>query len=321
MNLHKDHKSFANAIQAASEYLNINPVFVEKDYWITLALERLAESRYRDTVVFKGGTSLSKGYKLINRFSEDIDVAVIEATKYPGNRLKNLIRAVEKTISVDLTEVITPGLSSKGSRYRKTVFEYPIMGDPRLYRQVSQRFTIEINSFANPFPFELRTISSFITEFLLGTENQEAIDNYGMSPFSLNILDKRRTMIEKIVSLIRSSFSENPVESLTEKIRHFYDLYYLFNDLECQAYLETPSFGLEFNGLITHDKETFDEPVGWREKAIQDSPILTDFNLIWNQLSSQYKTELSALAYSEIPGAKEIKKTVGKILTKVSTLQ
>jgi len=321
MNLHKDHKSFANAIQAASEYLNINPVFVEKDYWITLALERLAESRYRDTVVFKGGTSLSKGYKLINRFSEDIDVAVIEATKYPGNRLKNLIRAVEKTISVDLTEVITPGLSSKGSRYRKTVFEYPIMGDPRLYRQVSQRFTIEINSFANPFPFELRTISSFITEFLLGTENQRAIDHYRMSPFSLNILDKRRTMIEKIVSLIRFSFNENPIESLAEKIRHFYDLYYLYKDPECQPYLETPSCGLELNGLIIHDKDTFNEPVGWREKAILDSPILTDFSSIWKQLSGQYRTELSALAYSEIPGAQEIENTVGKILTKVSTLQ
>ncbi len=321
MNLHKDQKSFANAIQAASEYLNIIPVFVEKDYWITLALKRLAESMYRDTVVFKGGTSLSKGYKLINRFSEDIDIAIIEATEYSGNRLKGLIRDLEKTISVDLTEEFVPGLSSKGSRFRKTVFEYPTSGDTRLYRQISQRFTIEINSFANPFPFKLRTIRSFITEFLLDTENQAAVDNYGMSPFSLNILDKRRTMIEKIVSLIRFSFSENPIESLAGKIRHFYDLYYLYHDPECKAYLGAPSFGFDLNELIEHDKDTFEEPLGWREKEIQDSPILTDFSPIWKRLSNQYREELSVLAYSEIPGEHEIEKTFINILSKVSNLQ
>jgi|GEM_PF-1857965 len=50
MNLHKDQKSFANAIQAASEYLNIITVFIEKDYWITLALKRLTESTYKPLV-------------------------------------------------------------------------------------------------------------------------------------------------------------------------------------------------------------------------------------------------------------------------------
>jgi len=69
MNLHQDKNSFAAAIQTTSDKLNILPVFVEKDYWITLVLKRLAESKYNESVVFKGGTSLSKGFKLIDRFS------------------------------------------------------------------------------------------------------------------------------------------------------------------------------------------------------------------------------------------------------------
>lgn len=44
MNLHKDNQAFTNAIQAASDSLNILPAFIEKDYWITLALKRLSES-------------------------------------------------------------------------------------------------------------------------------------------------------------------------------------------------------------------------------------------------------------------------------------
>ena len=95
MILHKDTLAFTNAIQATSGYLNILPAFIEKDYWITFVLQRLNESPFRDIVVFKGGTSLSKGFKIISRFSEDIDIAIIDADKYPGNKLKGLIRVVE----------------------------------------------------------------------------------------------------------------------------------------------------------------------------------------------------------------------------------
>lgn len=80
MNLHNDRNSFSAAIQAASDKLEILPVFIEKDYWITIVLKRLSESKFSDRVVFKGGTSLSKGYKLIDRFSEDIDIAVLNVS-------------------------------------------------------------------------------------------------------------------------------------------------------------------------------------------------------------------------------------------------
>ncbi len=79
MILHKDITAFKAAISTASENLKILPVFIEKDFWITLVLKRLADSKYKDKVVFKGGgTSLSKGYKLIQRFSDDVDIASLK---------------------------------------------------------------------------------------------------------------------------------------------------------------------------------------------------------------------------------------------------
>jgi len=66
--LHSDIKTFSDAIQASSDRLKIPPVFIEKDYWITLVLRRLSENDYMESAVFKGGTSLLKGYKLIERF-------------------------------------------------------------------------------------------------------------------------------------------------------------------------------------------------------------------------------------------------------------
>lgn len=96
MILHLNKKAFTAAIQAASNNLNISPVFIEKDYWITMVLKQLSESKHADKVVFKGGTSLTKAHKLIQRFSEDVDIAVSGVSELSGNQIKTLIRNLER---------------------------------------------------------------------------------------------------------------------------------------------------------------------------------------------------------------------------------
>jgi predicted nucleotidyltransferase component of viral defense system len=120
MNLHKaETKFFSDLIRATSQFLNINEIFIEKDYWITLVLNRLSKTNYADETVFKGGTSLSKGFGLINRFSEDVDIAISNAKQKSGNGVKNIIRNVEKEITKEPSEVNIRGVTSKGSKYRK----------------------------------------------------------------------------------------------------------------------------------------------------------------------------------------------------------
>lgn len=68
MRLHENPDDFKNLIRAASQNLKIREVYVEKDYWLTFLLYRLTQLVPQRDVVFKGGTSLSKGYKLIRRF-------------------------------------------------------------------------------------------------------------------------------------------------------------------------------------------------------------------------------------------------------------
>lgn len=88
MNIHIEKEIFALAIKETADSIDIMDYFIEKDYWISLVLKRLSESKYVDSVVFKGGTSLSKGHKLINRFSEDVDVAVIISPEMTDNKIK-----------------------------------------------------------------------------------------------------------------------------------------------------------------------------------------------------------------------------------------
>ena len=308
MKLHTNTQDFNELIRLTAAHFSILPEFIEKDYWITLILNNLAHSLHSNSVVFKGGTSLTKGYRIIDRFSEDIDIALLDE-KLTGNALKTKIRKIEKAITADLTEVEEPGATRKGSIYRKSLFQYPSIINSHLVNNVQRRIIVEINSFTNPYPFVQQEIASFITGFLIATNQKKVVKEYGLQQFSLNILDKRHTMLEKLVSLIRFSLSENPSRELAKKIRHFYDLYYLARDEECTKYLQSPEFQKDLSELLAHDHEEFDEPTGWRDKTIGDSPLLNDFSTLWDELKVTYQTELTPLAFSKIPNEKLIEES------------
>ncbi len=310
MNLHNDKKLFSDTIRAAAQHLKINEVFVEKDYWITLVLNRLAKSQYAKEAVFKGGTSLLKGFGLINRFSEDVDIAIIHENNKSGNEIKNIIRTIEKEMTSELNEIQMEGVTSKGSRFRKSVHEYESIDA----KNKNNKLIVEINSFANSVPYQPLTVKSLINDFLTQTGNEKIIEQYSLQPFQINMLHKEQTLLEKLVSLIRFSFDKNPVENLSKKIRHFYDLHYLMNDADCAAFVKSDDFKKKFNELLAHDRELFDEPEGWCEKSIAGSILITDFNNIWKQLKAIYKTELSALAYAAIPNEEDIAKSFNELI-------
>jgi predicted nucleotidyltransferase component of viral defense system len=316
MNLHKHSQDFIELVKLTANHFNIATGFIEKDYWITLILCRLSQSSNRENAVFKGGTSLTKGYRLINRFSEDIDLAMINEN-LSGNALKTKIRAIEKEITADLTEIVEPHITSKGSMYRKSLFSYPTLITG--IANTPKRIIVEINAFANPYPYVTTEITSLITDYLTATNQKDVVEQYNLQAFSLNVLDKRQTMVEKLVSLIRFSFSENATKAIASKIRHFYDLYYLTNDVECAKYIQSPDFHNNLFELLVHDQKAFDEPAGWQTKNIADSPLVVNFPVLWENIRFVYQTELAQLSYGAIPDDRLIEgsfmKTAG-ILTK-----
>lgn len=307
MKLHEDKKLFIDTLRAAAEHLNIKLEFVEKDYWITLVLSRLAKSKYVAASVFKGGTSLSKGYNLIERFSTDVDIAIINNMGKTGNQVRTIIRNIEKEITVDLRELKMDGVTSKGSMFRKSVFEYASTDKDNM-------LIVEVNSFANPFPYKMLSIQSFVFYFLMQTGNEAYIEEYNLEPFEVNVLSKEQTLMEKMVSLIRCSYEENTVTGLQGKIRHFYDLYFLMKDEECAAIIRSEGFKQQFDVILQHDREMFEEPKGWQKKLLSESPLVNDFDNIWKQLKDKYQTELSALAYRPIPSEAVIAKHFSELI-------
>lgn len=319
MNLHNNPQLYADIIDAASRPkeqggLGILAPFIEKDYWITRALKLMSDTDVSDKATFKGGTSLTKCYSIGNRFSEDVDVAISEAWTLSGNQLKNLIKKLSKAMSDGLREIPKP-TTSKGSHYHKAYYSYSgIVNDNPLVSINSGELLIEINSFANPYPRERRCVSSFIYDFLSENRATDIIEDYDLEPFEVFVLDKRRTFTEKIVSLFRASLADTPLSEIRAKIRHFYDLHHLWHDEECRGYVQSKRFKKEFEGLIEHDRLQFKEPTGWQNRPLSASPLITDFETLWEVLYPIYNGELTGLAYASIPHPHEISQSLKEIL-------
>lgn len=320
MKLHEDKALFAEVILRASQPeenggIGVNAGFIEKDYWISRALQQLSRSVAKDVAVFKGGTSLSKVYGIGARFSEDVDVAIVRDQSMTDSRLKSIIRSTEKAMSDGLKPVERIGLTSKGSRYRKSYFLYPqVEGIAPIGSMIPGQLLIEINSFANPYPFGRYAVGSFILSYLQQNGLYDVISEFDLNEFTINVLDKRTTMTEKLVSLLRFSLSDNPITDLTAKIRHFYDIHYLVNDNDCRIYLDSREFIDNFTSLIGHDRAMFAKPDGWQTRIFSESPLLQDFDAVWRSLTHRYSLELPSLAYSTIPVPEEIAGSIKYVL-------
>ena len=96
--------------KAETDHTGINQVAIEKDWWVTVTLKALSQTDCHEALIFKGGTSLSKGFHIIERFSEDIDLAISHAffgiekiTKSQREKLRKTARSyIHETLSVQL---------------------------------------------------------------------------------------------------------------------------------------------------------------------------------------------------------------------------
>ena len=315
MNLHENKQAFMDAIIATANALNIKRHFVEKDYWICRALQQMVRTDTDHHAIFKGGTSLTKAYHIGSRFSEDIDVAIADAHLMTGNLVKTTIRRVAHGMTEGLTEVVKD-TTSKGSHYHKAYYAYPTISTiPTSSAVRAGELLLEINSFANPYPWEMRTIRCFITDFLLQSGNEPLIEQFDMADFDVPVLDYRRTLTEKVVSLIRCSLADGYMPQMNAKIRHFYDLHHLLQDADCQIYLQSGDFKSDFQTLLEHDRQSFAKPDGWQNRPLLESPLITNMHAIWKLLQPTYLRELPDLAYRNIPSVDEIESSIQTLLT------
>jgi len=305
---------FREALQGASEALGMRFVLVEKDYWVTMILQNLAFSEYHNLVVFKGGTSLSKAYNCIDRFSEDVDMAILKGEGISDSSLKKILKSIEGIITKGLEYIPNHPSEEKKGRNRKTFYKYPNTNSMKDLGNVKEEIQLEINTFTNPVPFQVVSIASYVSIFLRKKGFVDLIERYSLRPFKLQVLTRERTFFEKLLSIVRLSY--NGPDGLRNKIRHFYDIDKLYNLPDLHAtLLSNESFKL-VDLVIKDDRANSTFTGEWLSHSLSECPLFNDIDHFWRTLASTYESELSQLSWAPvIPTPEQIQKTLFEIRT------
>ena len=241
MRLHQNIPLFRDAVRITAQQMNIPSEFVEKDYWVTYALFTIFNNEIGKDMVFKGGTALSKCYHLIERFSEDIDLVVLRREGESNNRLTTKIKTISDVVNAVLPEVNIEGLTQKMGMNRKTAHSYnkEFKGN---YGQVRDVIVVEATWLGYYEPYTTKSIVSFVGQMMLDKNQSDIAKENGLLPFELLALEPIRTICEKIMSLVRFSYGENPMDDLKKKIRHTYDLHQLLKQDEFLQFFQSTDF-------------------------------------------------------------------------------
>lgn len=312
MRLHENTRLFRQAIEFAAQQKKILPIYVEKDYWVTLALHTIFNSEIGIYTVFKGGTALSKTNSAIERFSEDIDLAVLKEGNESGALLNRKIKKMGETVSNVLPEVQIDGLTHKMGMNRKTAHTYnkEFRGD---FGQVRDIIVLEASWLGNSEPYREQEIVSMVGEMMLNNGQQEIARAHGLLPFNVKVLVPERTVCEKIMSLVRFSYAENPIENLQNKIRHIYDLHQLLKQNEFSEFLDSPRFDEMLLRVASDDAVSFKNNNAWLGNHPVDALIFQESDSVWEQLAPVYNGDFSRLVYGELPNGREVSETLKRI--------
>ena len=219
MFLHKDDKElFHDVIITVSDRMGVAIDIVEKDYYVTMILNELAKRS--DKVVFKGGTSISKAYKAIDRFSEDVDITF---TEHIGSaRRKKLKYQVMQPISEILEMPVSNWDRIESDKdYNHYDFVYRSVVDEANPLQPWVKVETALMSYA--FPTETRDISNIIFD-CLRTSAPDILEDYGLNPFPMKVQTLSRTLIDKLFAVCDYYL----LGKARRNSRHLYDIYKLY---------------------------------------------------------------------------------------------
>ncbi len=319
MKLHENQKLFRQAVQLTANKMQLPPIYVEKDYWVTFILHLVFGSPIADDVVFKGGTALAKCFGLIERFSEDIDLVVVRRDGETDNQLKTKLKSISKLVGEVLPEIQVNTITHKRGMHRKTAHAYQKVytGD---FGQVRDYIVLESGWLGNPYPNITGKVRSFIFDAVGLEDPQNIIASYGLLPFEVKALEPAKTFCEKIMSLVRFSYSDRSIEDLALKIRHTYDLNQLLKNERIVKFFESDQFGTTMLQVAEEDMVSFKNNKEWIQNHPNDSLIFRESVSTWPRIRDAYSGKFKGQVFGDYPDPDEILATLIKIKERMAQI-
>jgi len=218
--LHHDQELFKDLILRVSLGSGIDTAIVEKDYYVSLLLSTIRKSV--PEIIFKGGTSLSKCYHLIDRFSEDIDLSIFESVKPTEGQRRKLKDHILAAIAEMGFVLDNPEDIRSRRDFNRYVITYPSVFDSS---SINQKLIIETAVFIGIYPTEEKPVGNYIYDYLEQNALLNQIDSRKIQPFSVRVQRPERTFVDKVFALGDYYLAG----TLDSHSRHIYDLYKLLD--------------------------------------------------------------------------------------------
>jgi predicted nucleotidyltransferase component of viral defense system len=198
MKLHLDQPAFETLLLSESESSGIRADILEKDYYVTLILNELANKLDQAFAYFKGGTALYKAIGSIRRFSEDIDLTVSIEGCTNSQAKKRVERATLEYSCLPRNEKDEEDTNSKGSI--TSIYQYKsvvsVDHDDELRR--FERVKIEATSFTVSEPHEPMLITPIILDIATDEQKEILKNEYDISAFNIETIKLERIFIDKV---------------------------------------------------------------------------------------------------------------------------
>jgi predicted nucleotidyltransferase component of viral defense system len=300
-----EHPDFEQAIIRAAEHFHssgMREAVIEKDYYVTEAL-RIIQQTAGDKVIFKGGTSLSKGWNIIQRFSEDVDIFFDPIAFEPplgknaiNRELKKLRQAVEGHPGLKFIEEESRTIGGFGrSDHFEYVQQFASSGDIR------NRVLLEVGTASGTEPTECIKLQSYVGKFLNETGISLGAEDEG--PFEMRLLHFRRTFVEKLFAIHSKveKFKQTGIE-IGGYARHYYDLYCLAERQEVLAMLRSNEYEAIKVDYDRVSKKHFQaDYVAPPEMSFARSEAIFPKGNIEMALAAEFEKQCRILCFGEFP--------------------
>lgn len=282
--LHNDIELFKQVVIATGDAFGINYAIIEKDYYVTEVLKSIAEKEPK--IIFKGGTSLSKCYGIIKRFSEDIDFG-FECEHHTTEGERKRIKAAIVSIIEEFGFTLTNPESVRSRRdYNKYIVAYPVEFSAT---SLKPNLIVETSVFVRAYPSVKRAATSYIYDYLKQDKRDDIIEKYSLSPFEIKVQSLDRTFIDKIFAICDYYLDGR----ITEHSRHIYDLSKLYQNVTFDDNLK-----LLFKQVLRDRKA---HPACLSAQDGVDIPRLLKEIVDGEVYKNDYESITAALLFEEVP--------------------
>ena len=324
-------------IEAAALQMKVNPIIIEKDLWVVFVLQvlfdRIHDYNIHKALTFKGGTSLSKAYQIIERFSEDIDITIDrkflglqisdETLKnYSRNKRDQIFEELEKRGHQFIEKHILPylkfKLSSLAPKEKIDVkfsnedvlsleIYYPNCFQSTYSSYIQPRIYVEFGVRGDSYPTESKNIRPYL---------HEKIRQINDLCVPVNVLLPLRTFFEKVTLLHAEVHRPESEKTPLRLSRHFYDLHQL---IEKGGLIEPANRVDLLKNVIDHKSLFFASKKASYETIYENGLKLLPSQQRLGDIERDYN-EMQAMFFGASPKFEEILKSINHIQTSLNEI-